>query len=953
MRAETDNEPGRVVFSVSGDGFLMSRSVLSASVEDKVTSVTLAFYKNGLLESVRTFSGASDLSAAFVDDERRTVFALVNMASVRESDLPVRQSDLKNLTWRLTSYSALDRDGLPMADSAEFRPSDGTCTISVRRLVSRFSFSLTNEYRTFFDASERTAERYPDPSYLFKDMTYSLKNINGTLRPFGSSAAEPGDLLSDREFELTSDGTAVLYVPENRQGDLLSVSDPSEKTLESLRERYGKDYAPCASYVEVTLRHDASIYGVGGDLTYRFFLGNDNTRNFSVDRNLHYNVLFGPRYDTVMGCFDEDSWTWKVESGNWHDSRYLTLEQNAYSVRRGGDLEVPVEYGYEGRRHPENGDNGDLSAPGCDWRAYVKTAGQSDASLVHYASYAGFRKVSYDPSSGLLAMSLDNSVSTGSLLEIVLRTRDGRHEARAQVTVLPDANVTPVWSFEPGYVAQKPVLSLSREGTAVSVSSVAVTEGKDRATAVVSQGKCTLSLLKAGPVSLEVLSDDGSMAEVSFTVKTPLLKSDRATVTLPLDASSGQALTLSYAARAEDGGFAFSVASSEAAAGARSFSPSLYASYLKPVLAVGSGPLAPYLTVSGTTGYIASYDPAGMAGYIGTVYAGSFTARAADCADVAEVPVAAVLADPFPGFSADRNLGTIHNFSIIGFCPKKILDTDPFLVFTGEKTVEQANGPVLTPGVSRSNLSFRNAADFSFGLTTAGKITLTAITPTGRAVGKQPLTAVIRNARNTANTTDIALGYFECYLFAQLGAILERIDASPYNLKVSADLWGADEVAAFQSLRNDLAAKASVRPSFNTASYYLRSGGGASRNVWTLRTEESLDGSYTYECEKDANTMSTWEEQKLPGQSYKPGETVYTVSLRDNMATIWDYRYASVMTNRTTSPRLTCDLSGFGSLQYSDLGYHYSYGSERDAAGRSYYVCYPYINYFMKADVEH
>lgn len=434
--AEDGDRPVR--FVISGAGAPDSRSVLSASAEDRITSVTLLFYKNEVLEKVVSFAGPSG-TVTFSDDEKRSVFALVNMASVKETDIPLRMDDLKNLTWRLTSYAAMERDGLPMADSISFRPSDRECGISVKRLVSRFSFSLSDEYRSFGGGADEY-DSDPDPADLFKDMTYTLKNINGTLRPFGASVAGPGDLLADREFELTRDGTAILYVPENLQGDLLNVSDPSEKTMDALKKRYGAGNEPCATYVEVTLQHDPAEFGIGGKLTYRFFLGENNTTNFSVGRNLDYKVRFGPVYDTVLHCFDTKAWTWKIESNDWSDTRYLYTDNGMYLVQQGGEVSIVVVYGYGGVHHPEKGD--DPWSTGCHWRAYVKSHDRYGEELVHYPEYEGFREVSYDPVGGLLRFRLQNSLPVGTLIDVVLMTLDGRHEGKVQIRVEPPYNMS-------------------------------------------------------------------------------------------------------------------------------------------------------------------------------------------------------------------------------------------------------------------------------------------------------------------------------------------------------------------------------------------------------------------------------------------------------------------------------------------------------------------------------
>lgn len=89
----------------------------------------------------------------------------------------------------------------------------------------------------------------------------------------------------------------------------------------------------------------------------------------------------------------------------------------------------------------------------------------------------------------------------------------------------------------------------------------------------------------------------------------------------------------------------------------------------------------------------------------------------------------------------------------------------------------------------------------------------------------------------------------------------------------------------------------------------------------------------------------------MPDSGYKLGETVYDMEINTDMMTIRDYDHDAVMVYRTTSPRLKCDLSSVSGLRESELGYHYAYDAERDAAGRPYHVFSPLVPYFMEMDV--
>ena len=946
-------QPLRVTFAFSGDGLPPdTRSVLSPSVENRITSVLLAVYREGRLDRVRSFGGTDALSLSFPDAAARTVYAFVNMPGLQETSFPLRESGIGAVVWRLTSYAAMERNGLPMSGSARFAPSDGRCTVEVRRLVSRLSFRLGEEYKTFFAAADRLQPYSQDPSRLLGNLTYSLKNINGTLRPFGVSAAGPDDLLSDREFQLTADGTAVLYVPENAQGDLPAAALPAGKTFSELRDLLGRERMPCASYVETAFRQDPGIYGVGGSLTYRFFLGDGRPENFTVGRNRNYPVRFGPVYGTVMDCYDAGAWNWKVESPDWRDSRYLRLDRDAYRVRRTGTLELGVAYGYEDRDRPENGDTGDLSAVSCDWRAYVKEAGRPDADLVHCAACPAFRKVSYDAARGLLSLQMTASVPAGKRYEFVLRTADRRHEARASLLVLSEETVEPEWTFRPGYIAQKPAFHLVRSGTRMDVTSVRVLEGGDRISCAIQDGRCVVSLLRAGPVRLEAFSGDTHMVDIAFDVKTPLLGAVKETLLLRLDASEPELQNqYFYRMRPDDGGHMLVPVHSDVPTGSYMFAPDLYETLLKPVLSVGSGPLTPYVAVAGTFGYVASYAPEGMAAHFGKKYAGAFVLQAAGCADVEPLPLPALLEHPFPGFSAGTDLGAVRNCAVLGICPPGVTADARSVVFTG-KRVGFAGGPVLKPAVNRSSVSFRSTGGIGYELDAAGRLVLYPVSASGPAVGRLTLAAVIRNVR-TGRETDVPVGRLDCYLFTQVGAVLKNTRLSSQQgatfreADIVTDLWGGDKIPAFQSLRRVLQSAAVVQTAFAQHNFQPYVADGTDSWIRFREQDASTQAAFT-----NRPLMSRWTEAQGSGSKYKLGARTYSVRLNARLTAAQEYTRTALLQNRSTPTYMTCDLTGVRDLVPSDLGYHYAYGTERDAAGRSYYVCAggTEVSFFIRAE---
>lgn len=902
-----------------------TRSVLRPSAETTLSSILLAAYRDGRLEVSRTFRAGQPLSLFFSGRGSRTVYALVNMASVQEAELPMLEADLPSLSWRIGSYEEMDRDGLPMAGSVVTDVSAGLCPIPVTRLVSRFEFDLLDRYQSFFSATDRLAGHAADPGYLFKNIRYVLRNINGTLRPFGASIAGPRDLIQDQEFALTEDGNAVLYVPENLQGKLLDSNDPTRKDLPALLQRYGPDYTVCASYVEVMLTHDPSLYGVGGDLTYRFFLGENATDDFSVSRNRIYSVGFGPEYNTVMQCFDTGSWPWKVGSDNWRDTRYLAFGTNQVSARKGSTAQLAIRYGFEGVDHPEFAS---------DWTLLARGAGESD--WVSAASHPAFSAVSFDPSRSEVQLALARSY-TGSLVNLAARTTDGRHEAMAQVQLLPDGEILIHWNYEPRYIGQVSTLALSREGTPLAISGVSVSEGADRVLVQSTGGIWKVSALRSGAVRLEVTTSDGDAISVPLTFKAPVLQVDTPMLTLPADASDSPRVRFSYRTDETDGNVPLQVAAS-GQSGPFLLDAALYEQYLRPVVSIVPGrALSAYLALDSDQAYVASY-PADPAALLGVTDAEAFRGQARQCPDVLPAAAGAQVPVIFPGWDASGRLGIIRNYSVLGVYGGNANPADDCVNYRGE-AVEYTGGPTFTSSVT--NWEFENYGQFAFSLSAAGKLVLRPASQTWTA-GKVPLAVRIRNARTGAQLR-VEAGWMDCYLFTEFGGILR-------NGAVSADLWGWDRVDAFSSLRQTLRTAAIIRPDFNTGAFVLRSSSG--NRVWTLRTEESLEGNYQINYETDANQMSTWTEAKSANATYRLGETVYTINLNPFMTTIYDYSWEALMVWRTTQTYLTCTVSGLTNLIHSDLGWHYAWGTERDANGCSYYVFRENVSYFLDTDVE-
>lgn len=138
-----------------------------------------------------------------------------------------------------------------------------------------------------------------------------LVSGTGDMSDFFTGYDTDGGNLSagDAEcFEPYAEGdTLRVYVPANMQGVLLpSNTNPDNKTADAVTAAGGNP--DLCTYLE--------IYGTAlhfgqrtGNVSYRFYLGSDNTSDFSVQNGYKYNVTFTP----TAGGIQRGDW-WKVNA---------------------------------------------------------------------------------------------------------------------------------------------------------------------------------------------------------------------------------------------------------------------------------------------------------------------------------------------------------------------------------------------------------------------------------------------------------------------------------------------------------------------------------------------------------------------------------------------------------------------------------------------------------------
>ena len=358
------------------------------SAETILSQARLAIYLNGRLHTDYPV-GSGDK----VQLNKALEYNIYALTSTGEGWVwPQDEADLAEKTLILEEDSSVYRTrGIPLFGSlTKKRPeeadaydglTDGCITLPVRRLFARVSFHFEPDFASL-------------QPYAFNELvSLNVCHSNNVLRPFSESckALSTSDIRIsgwDRKTEpyLYSDqpDAIVLYIPENLQGDLLSHNDdPYRKIPDQVDLLNGAGKADLCTYLEAVVHAEETyLPGVGGDATYRFYLGKNTTTNFDVEGNVDYDVtLTLSREGLGMTA------NWKVDTGSLSDNRHFHFLANSRMVRPGGTAYLRCTYGssdtYDNFAAPMWGSQwGFYAGDAATYTAYT-TTGATDASQVH------------------------------------------------------------------------------------------------------------------------------------------------------------------------------------------------------------------------------------------------------------------------------------------------------------------------------------------------------------------------------------------------------------------------------------------------------------------------------------------------------------------------------------------------------------------------------------------
>lgn len=294
-----------VSFSCIPESFCQTetRSVLSsAGIEDKITSIAIFIYDEGrLIESGFYEDDFSDMIFNLESQEDYDIYALANMGDMRQSmpsDRSQRSPEL--LTWDIPSLQSVNRDGLPMSGILTgFKAGTDTPVIPLKRLFAKVTADIAFGYEGAAVSSVK------------------VLNLNGRLSPFGHSVASASSqIMSEVEMDDGS-GTYVFYVPENMQGQIGSASESHEKNPDLDPDINASKNV--LTYMEVKVVLDGQG-GRTGTITYRSYLGNNDTKNFDIQGNCRYNWKVTYLEDNLQ--YDD----WKTDTGDMSSEASLSFE---------------------------------------------------------------------------------------------------------------------------------------------------------------------------------------------------------------------------------------------------------------------------------------------------------------------------------------------------------------------------------------------------------------------------------------------------------------------------------------------------------------------------------------------------------------------------------------------------------------------------------------------------
>lgn len=754
-----------------------TRSILGEStIESKVSGVSLASYSSeGKLLDARHYADGIPSMELWVDARGgNTLYALVNMGDMTER-FPTDECDVEKMGYILDSFENVAESGIPMCGVRKnVNPDELPVVVEVERLFAKVRVRILHTMLS-------GAGTYPYAYNLCNKSLY-MRQANSVLSPFGregSRASRKEDVMHTSDYNADmndrdayegslpnyqlgpgpgyfQDTTFVFYLPENNQGVLLPDNQsPSYKTYENISMLDGVPYGDLCTYVEFNAKRENTGNGYYGDLTYRFYLGCDNTSDFSVKRNSVYDLTL---YLTEKHMLSEG---WEVTRGsNWTDTRSLRFLEGPYVIYQGQSENVMVHY-----HRSTTGVASSEPLPD-DWSIEI------DAEML-----AGIGlSCEFDPemlvtgengmSDFCVAFKAAKDAEVGAVVPMKITSWDGGLKDYTTLTVARLGEMTAGWDDAPSYVSQYGIV------TARGVPSAKMPVNLSCDDALVDIRRINDSTFRVaakavGTAELVFANSDGSqICRSPLDIMPPRLKVADGIISLNPD---GEQVRLYYSYLDNQGEVL------------RNVDDSIYESKLFPVVS-GSGFIVSEASDTYLDIAIGRLNFAGEPIGQGCMY--NVDIGASGCAEVSPSSRVVLVEEPFAGIGMAADYGSVDDFTLFslpdvnqkiaaGFSERMWVDDGKILdapvPIASPSCVAAELRPLWTDGYSSDNEIFM----LDYALEAGRRCWRMRMTRpdvgTSHSAGRHQLVLLVRN-RHCGEVLEYVCGYMDVYLHTMLGA---------------------------------------------------------------------------------------------------------------------------------------------------------------------------------------
>ena len=759
---------------LDGEECVEVKSVLPEDIEYRITDMTLASYgHDGMLVDVKYHDHVTGAMPVLVDSESPSnIYVLVNMGDMSTS-FPQYEQEVSEIEYHIRSYSEVEEKGFPMSGQLKaYLPHDSARVINVQRLFSKLSVRITHNSLSGYSPSTAFA-------YNLCNKGLYVRQANSRMLPFsvhGGFAVSYADTLdaSDCHMNLNDrnayqgsltqsqmgpgpgylqDTTVVLYVPENVQGKLLPHNkDPYGKVYGEIDDLGGRSYSELCTYLEFHARRE-NTRGYSGDVTYKYYLGADNTSDFSLERNKRYDITL----DFTEEGFFADSW--KVTRGDdWNDARMLLFTDEPYLVTPGGTVRLMVHYHRQGKlladsqSYPDEWqflvDENSMSLAGLSWSFDPSVLSDGDD---------GYKRFCVDVSADLDAV-------VGTVVPVKVISSDGSVSDESYVTVVGRTDFSLVWNNRPEYVSQEGVMSVTGVDESDLPLTVSLSDASKVSCVGVGAGTYRIVAHRTGSVELRISNASGTkVAVAALNIKAPELVTDVTSIVLEPD---GESVVLGYRYVDEKGRTLGNV------------NASAYDTFLKPIVDADS-----YFDATVTSSFITmcitslgtSHDLIRLGKYYDAMIS------AAECPDVIPKNIRVLVKNLFEGITV-RDYGRIDDYTLFmlaGVNPRLSeffadeLQANTSFSYPGFMPEVEAEyvsvelEPLWTGGFSGPNEIFEPSLDYKTGTITVKR--KSAYSTASHSAGRHRMMVYVMN-RHSGERIGEPCGELDLYVHTALGA---------------------------------------------------------------------------------------------------------------------------------------------------------------------------------------